>query len=269
MADERILAKCADGRVGNLILSPREGFWSDCPCVETDPSVSAYQFFDDFVDSSVGIVTSRWYKSALNGTVALTSAATLALGGVMLLNSGGGKNDYVCIRSVDADVASGAFKILKNSGKKLWFAAKVYLGSATLTDSVIYVGLGDGTTEQPGATGSGASQFTDGLYFRTLIASPTALDVGYDNAAGGAETVQSAVKTVVKETWYTLGFKFDGVNSIQAYVDNVAVGVPILADATDFPSLVGLTPYLHILNGNVAAVSKLMYIDWIKCVQIR
>jgi hypothetical protein len=269
MADERILAKCADGRVGNLILSPREGFWSDCPCVETDPTVSAYQFFDDFVYSNVGIVTSKWFKSADTGTAALTSAATLALGGVMLLDTTAVKDKWVCLRSVDADVASGAFKITKDSGKKLWYAARVYLSPVTIADSAIYIGLGDGTTEQPAATATGAEQFTDGLYFRTLAATPDSLDIGYCNAGGGAESKQSAVKTLVGTTWYTLGLKFDGVNSIQAFVDGTAVGVPILADATDFPSLVGLTPYLHILNGSTAATSRKLYIDWVKCVQIR
>lgn len=267
MADERILARCAAGRNGNMVLSPAEGFWSDCPCVETDPSVSAYQFFDDFVDSSLGIVTSRWYKSADTGTVALTSAATLALGGVVLLDTTAAKDKWVCIRSVDADIASGAFKITKDSGKKLWFAARIYLSS--VADDAIYIGLGDGTTEQPAATTTGAEQFTDGFYFRTLTASPTALDIGYCNAGGGAETAQSAVKTIAATTWYTLGMKFNGVNSIQCYVDGVAVGVPILADATDWPTAVGLTPYLHILNGATAATSRKLYVDWIKVVQQR
>ena len=268
MADERILAKCAEGRDGNRILSPAEGFWSDCPCVEVDPSVSAYQFWDDFTYSSVGIVTSKWYKSADTGTAALVSAATLALGGIMLLDTTAVKDKWVCLRSVDADIASGAFKITKDSGKKLWYAARVYI-TPTLADSAIYLGLGDGTTEQPAATATGAEQFTDGLYFRTLCASPTALDIGYCNAGGGAESKQSGVKTLVAATWYTLGLKFDGVNSVQAYVDGTVVGVPILADATDFPTAVGLTPYLHILNGSTAATARKLYIDWVKCVQLR
>ena len=268
MADERILARCTAGRNGNLVLSPAEGFWSDCPCVETDPSVSAYQIFDDFVESSVGIVTSKWYKVVDTGSAALASAAALALGGITKFDTTVAQNKWACLRVVDADAAQGAFRIVANSGKKLWFAARIYSSSVALTGQIIYVGLGDGTTDQCGANGTGESAFTDGLYLRTLTASPTALDFACINALT-AESPKSAIKTIATATWYTIGFKFDGRGAVQAYANGLAVGSPILVADTAFPTLVGLTPYLYLQKGDAAAASKTLYVDWVKCVQLR
>ena len=269
MADERILARCTAGRNGNLVLSPSgDGFWSDCPCVETDPSVSAYQIFDDFIDSSIGLVTSRWYKAVDTGSVALASAAALALGGIMKFDTTVAQDKWGCLRVVDADAAQGAFRIVANSGKKLWFAARIYSSSAALTGQIIYAGLGDGTTDQCGANGTGASAFTNGLYLRTLTASPTKLDFACINAAV-AESAKSAIQTIATTTWYTIGFKFDGVGAVRAYVNGLAVGNPILVSNTAFPTLVGLTPYLYLQKGDAAAASKTVYVDWVKCVQLR
>ena len=269
MADERILSRCTAGRNGNLILSPSgDGFWSDCPCVETDPSISAYQIFDDFVESSVGIVTSKWFKNSDTGTAVLASAAALALGGIMKFDTTVAQDKWVVLRVVDADAAQGAFRIVANSGKKLWFAARIYSSSAALTGQIVYAGLGDGTTDQCGANGTGASAFTNGLYLRTLTASPTKLDFACINAAA-PESAKSAIKTIATATWYTIGFKFDGIGAVQAYADGVAVGNPILVSDTAFPTLVGLTPYLYLQKGDAAAASKTVYVDWIKVVQLR
>ncbi len=264
MADERILARCAAGRDGEYALSPAEGFWSDCPCVEVDPSVSAYEVFDDFVYSSVGDVTSKWMKDADTGTAALGSAATYGLGGIMVMDTTAAKNKYVGLKVMDADAKNGSFKITKSSGKKLWFAARVKLTS--VADEVLYIGLIDGATTKCGADDSGAENLADGVYFRTLTATPTALDFAVANTVGG-ETAHAAVATIAASTWYTFGFKFDGANSVQAYVNGTALSNPFQADATDFPTLVALTPHIYIQSGN--GTRAYMYVDWVKVVQLR
>jgi len=264
MADERILARCAAGRDGEFVLSPAEGFWSDCPCVEVDPSVSAYEIFDDFVYSSVGDVTSKWMKDADTGTATLGSAATYGLGGIMVMDTTAAKNKYVGLKVMDADAKNGGFKITKSSGKKLWFAAKVKLTS--LADEILYVGLIDGATTKCAADDTGAENLADGVYFRTLTATPTKLDYCVANTAGG-ETATSDVATLVASTWTTIGFKFDGANTIQAWLNGVALHDVHMADETDFPTAVALTPYLYIHSGN--GTRAYMYVDWVKCVQMR
>lgn len=266
MADERILARCAAGRDGELVLSPSEGFWSDCPVVSVDPNVSAYEVFDDFTWSSVGDVTSKWMKDADTGTAVLGSAATYGLGGVMVMNTTAAKNKYVGLKVTDADAKNSAFKITAANGKKLWFACKFKV--TDLTDDVIYIGLIDGTTTKCGADDTGAENLADGIYFRTLTATPTALDFAIANTAGGETVVKAGAKTLVADTWVIAAFKWDGVNTVIPYFDGVAYpAYNVVSSATDFPSAVSLAPRLYVHSGNGTDTS--LVVDWIKCVQDR
>jgi len=265
MADERILKRCSDGRNGNLILSPTEGFWSNCPTIEVNPEVSAYELFDDFMYSDIGDVTSKWMKDAVNGTVANGSAASYRLGGVVVLSSNSTKNDYVNLKAWDSDNAGGPFKITSGSGKKLWFEAAVYLSS--VADEVMYVGLMDGLTTKPFDDDTGDGIAVDGIYFRTLVASPTAVDFATTRNSTEA-VVKAAIQTVAATTWYRFGFYFDGVSTVIAYVNGLQEsGTAVTVTATTFPYDVGLTPYIGILTG--AGADKKLAVDWIKCVQAR
>lgn len=267
MADERILKRCSDGCDGDLILSPTEGLWSDCPCVSMDPNVTAYEFVEDFTFSGIGDVTSKFMIDAVHGTAALGSAATYGLGGVLVLDTGATKNDYINAKVSDADAAKGAFKITANSGKKLWFEARFYLTAETFSGEAAYVGLFDGATTKPFADDTGAADMADGLYFRTLVASPTELDWCRLRNTTEAE-VKANISAVAKDTWIRVGFKFDGASTVVPYINGTAYPQysTNVAVAT-FPYDVALTPFFGILTG--AAQTKKLIIDWIRCAQKR
>ena len=267
MADERILARCAAGRNGELILSPNEGFWSNCPTVQVNPEVSAYELVDDFMVSSIGDVTGRWMKDVVGAatTIGLASSVTYGLGGVIVLDAGTtAKNNYANLKVTDADAALGAFKITANSGKKLWFAARFELSS--VADECMCIGLLDGATTKPFADDTGARNMTGGLYFRTLTASPTALD--FARTRGSTEgVIKAGIKTLVASTWVIAGFYFDGVTTVLPFINGVQASYPTRVDVATFPYDIGLTPYIGILAG--ANASKKLIVDWIRVVQIR
>lgn len=267
MADERILKKCSDGRDGDLILSPTEGFWSDCPCVSVDPNVGAYEVVDDFEYSAIGDVSSKWMLDQLNSAAALGSAASYGLGGVLVVATGATKNDYANLKAWDSDNAGGPFKITASSGKKLWFAARLYMTAAVFTNEVLYIGLMDGATTKPFADDTGVAAMEDGLYFRTLVASPTELDFARTRNTIGAE-IKGNIATVAKDRWITVGFKFDGAKTVIPYINGVAYPqYNTNVSVATFPYDVGLTPYFGILTG--AGAAKTLVVDWIKCVQER
>lgn len=268
MADERILNKCSKGRNGNLILSPIDGLWADCPCLEVDPNVSSYEVVDDFIDSNIGDVTSKWMLDNTNGTVALGSAATYGLGGMAIFNTGATDEDWVNLKAWDSDNAGGPFKITANSGKKLWFEAKFYLTAVGAVEVVaFYVGLMDGATTEPMADATGERNMDDGIYFRTLSDASTELDFARTRNTTEAE-IKANIATLVKGTFIRVGFRFDGASTIVPYINGVAYPQynTNVAVAT-FPYDVGLTPYVGIKT--TEAVNKIAVVDWIKCIQMR
>ncbi len=267
MADERIIKRCSEGRNGNLILSPTEGFWSNCPTVEVNPEVSAYEFFDDFMFSNIGDVTSKWMLDNTNGTVAAGSGATYGLGGMAIFNTGATDEDWVNLKGWDSDNAGGPFKITANSGKKLWFESKFYLTAVGAVEVVaFYVGLMDGLTTEPMADATGAKNMVDGIYFRTLSDASTQLD--FATTRNSTETeVKAAINTLVKDTFVRVGFYFDGANTVQAYINGVATSTVVNVAATTFPYDVGLCPYVGIKT--TEAVNKIAVVDYVKCIQMR
>lgn len=266
MADERILAKCAAGRNGDLVLSPAEGFWSDCPCVSVDPSLSAFEVVDDFTFSSVGDVTSKWMKDADTGIAVLGSAATYGLGGVMVLSTTASKNKYVGLKVTDADAKNSAFRMSAANGKKLWFGCKFKV--TDLTDDIIYIGLIDGATTKCATDNTGAEALADGVYFRVLTASPTKLDFAYNNTAGTEVVPKAAINTLIADTWVTAAFKWDGVGSVVPYINGVAYPqYSAKASNANFPTAVSLAPRLYVHSGNGTDTS--LVVDWIKVVQAR
>jgi len=274
MADERILAKCAEGRNGELVLSPAEGFWAKCPTLQVDPALSAYSLFDDFMELNRGPITNRWQMDSVGiaSTANLGSSATYGLGGVVVLDAGiSAKNDYVNLKAVDVDAPLGAFKITAASGKKLWYAMKFKLTAVTY--DCICFGLLDGTTTKPFAddTGAESTVVVDGLYFRTLSgvlgAGGSVLDFARARNTAAEGVIKAGIATLVADTWITAGFFFDGVSAVIPYINGVQQPYPTAVNVATFPYDVGLTPYIGILASENA--SKKLVVDWVKVVQER
>jgi len=248
------------------------GFWSDCPIPRVNPEESAYEFFDDFTKFSVGDNTGIWTLDQTNGSAVLVSSeAATGKGGVVRIGTDGtADNDYATIKVTTADTGA-AFRIEDGAttSKKLWFAARVY--PYEVTDCSYYVGLFDQTTTEPGLDDTGAENLgaaQDGVYFRSLNGTPTELD--FCCAKNGSETeVKGAAGTLAATTWITVGFKYDGNSTVQAWINGVKVATVMSTSLTNFPDDVGLTPLMFVKDGEATGEIKYLYCDWIKCVQER
>lgn len=246
---------------GFLKTADGDGLWSGAPDLN-HPEV-AYGISDDFVELGVGDATSRWTLDATNGTAVLGSAETVGLGGVVVLNAPGGlDNDWVSLKLTTTDTGA-AFKITKDSGKKLWFGAK--LSVEQIIETCCYVGLFAEGEAEVGADDTGARNMVDGVYFRMLL---HAVSDAWDFATtkNSVEQEVAAAAQAADTDSHIFGLYFNGESTIYAYIDGSVVGQQEVDDA-EFPDDVGLTPLVFVKTGE--AGSKDVHLDWIKCVQLR
>ena len=265
--DFRIIKHCGKGRDADQILSPISGFWAGCPIPRVDPENSCYEIYDDFTSFDVGDATSKWTLDQLNGTAVLVSAeAATGLGGVVALTAANNDNDFAQIKVTSTDTGA-PFKIVEDSGKPLWFAARVYVSSIA-ADSSYYVGLFNAGATEIQADNSGAahaSKLIDGVYLRTLCATPTEIDIGINKDSTETE-VEGAAGTLAATTWTTLGFYFDGAATVAFYQDGVLISA-LDTEATNMPDDQGLTPAVAVKSGTTS--NRVLNVDWIRCVQKR
>lgn len=221
-----------------------------------------YGICDDFLELGIGDVTSRWTLDNTNGTAVLGSAETVGLGGVVTLNAPGTDNDWVSLKLTTTDTGA-PFKITASSGKKLWFGARV--AQASLVETCFYVGLFNENDKEVGADDSGAESVTDGVYWRNLLHA-TSDKPDFCVAKNGTETIVKDGAYTQDTEFHIFGFYFDGATTIYPYVDGTGY-TTVSAAATNFPNDQGLTPLVFMKAGTGA--SKTVYLDWIKCVQLR
>jgi len=265
------------GRNADQFLSPYSGFWAECPVPAIDLENSSFEVSDDFTSLSVGDATGKWTLDHTNGSVILTDCQLFdgtneRLGGIIKLGTDGSlDNDFATLKASSTDTGA-PFKITTDSGKRLWFATKIFVSS--ITDCSYYIGLCDQTVTEPGTDDDGDENFgaaQDGVYFRTKNATPTEID--WCSTKNGAETeIDDNIATLAASTWVTLGFLFNGVSEVRPFVNGAATGAVVATGATNFPggsTDQGLTPFIYVKEGSVGGTATYIYCDWIKCVQER
>lgn len=212
--------------------SDARAFFSGMP-LDVSVNPDYIYFFDDFVGMKAFNATDSYdvvkdagasvgIADALGGVVVITSAATTDNDGGLIQQTGG--------------------SFARQSGKKLWFEAKVKVSDI---DNDLFVGLAEEAATNPEAVIAagihriGIEVVSDSDSGLGLLMSSNSDGTTLDRATLG--------KNMVANTYKTLGFYYDGV-SIDFYVDRVKVlsGVtPRPASATD---LMGIAIYS--LSGN-------------------
>jgi hypothetical protein len=201
-----------------------------------DPSVN-HTYFNDFD-----------VYAAADWTVTETQAgATQAIanadGGVLLLTNTAADNDLVALQ-----LSKETFKF--HVGKETFFKARFKVSDATQSDLVIGLQITDTT---PLAV-------TDGVYFRKDNGDTNLDFVVVKNSTA---TTASAIATLANATYITVGFVYDGIDSIKYFAGTDAVSPTYLGKlaTTNLPDDEELTISFAIQNGE--AVAKTMSIDYI------
>ncbi len=198
-----------------------------------DPT-SWHTYFTDFNT----YLASEWVVTAVGaGSVALTAGD----GGLLLLTNAAADND---IEAVQSNVGS----FLMEAGHPAVFKARFKVSDATQSDFVMGLQIIDTT---PLAV-------SDGIWFQKDDGDAL-LDVYMGKSSGAGTTSALAIATVVADTYLTVGWYYDGKQTLTYFVNDIAIG-HLVASSTYLPDA-NLALSFAIQNGE--AVAKTMTCDYI------
>jgi len=177
----------------------------------------------------------------------------------------------VLLGSVDNEACEVQYPcpITVSGGKKWAMEARLKANSITDNDIGYFFGLMVSSTLVGNLIiDDGASVQTEGsLGVQVFHADADAVDVVYDETSQSPVVHDAGVKAVTVNTYFTVGFYFDGTD-IQVFVDGVNTADPILASdisAADFPTAAVMQPTIATKNG--AAEDDTVSYDWMRFAQ--
>lgn len=247
---------------------PSPIIWADCPVITIirDPGVGLHlhEDFDGGVISN-DVAQSRF---SLVGTNPDIDGVSDELSVVEIEGSGAGDDEAYLVSNI-------IYELKMNSGKKMWFEAKIKFEDID-DDSCFICGLGESSLLAADAMtddSSGSTTLADydfvGFHAGCDGTNMDDIDCIYheDGDGGTVTRVAEAVDNadLVDDTYIQLGMKFDGVKTVTFYVDGVAVTTTL--DIDDFATGTAneLDP-LGIIVGikNLQGTASFLAADWIR-----
>jgi len=206
---------------------------------ELDPTIN-HTYFNDFDTYAAGDWTITTTEA---GAGSATEALTNVDGGVLLVTNDDADNDADFFNKVGES-------FLMVAGKKAYFKARFAVSDAIQSDFVIGLQITDTT---PLAV-------SDGIYFQKDDGDAS---LDFHVTKDSSSTSASAIATVVDDTYITVGFYYDGVDSVYYYAGTDSKNPTLLGKSavTNLPDDEELTISFGIQNGEAAA--KTMSIDYI------
>lgn len=191
-----------------------------------------HMFFEDFD-----------YYVAANWTVTEVGTGSRALqdadGGRLLITNGAVDDNSNFFNKVGES-------FLVQTGKKLWFKAKMQISDATQSDLVCGLQITDTTP----------LDVTDGIFF---LKADGAATLDFIAEKDNVQVSAAAVASLSDATDFTLGFFWDGISRIWYDVDGTTLGY--IDPGTSLPDDEVLTVSFGVQNGE--AVAKTLAVDYI------
>lgn len=191
-------------------------------------------YFNDFHEYLAG----EW---TITATGAGTTALTDINGGAILLTNAAADND----NRFHQKVGEG---FLLAANKQAFFKTRFKVSDATESDVVIGLQVTDTTP----------LDVTDGIYFLKADGAATIDFICRKDASTGSNS-DTAIASLVSDTFITLAWYFDGVSTVKYYVDGLLDG-EVSGSSTYLPDT-ELTISFGIQNGE--AVAKTMTLDYV------
>lgn len=210
-----------------------------------DPDLVVWK--NDFIQASDLDASNDWTATQVDA--ATDALAVLALAADAL-------NGELTVTPNDADDDSTALQLNNefvklSNGKKVWFEAMVKVDDAD--DCDLRVGLAVNDTTPLDAS--------DYLYFQLTDASAS---LSFVSAQASTSTL-SAIATVEDDVYIKLGFRWDGDNTVEVFVNRRKVGE--ISDVANISEDEQLAPTLFIRNGSAEA--RTLTVDYIFVAQER
>jgi len=225
--------------------------------------MASFEINDDFlglaIDDTKANPTDWVFTGDVDGMVVLQASQ---LGGVVRITADNATTNH----GTTISKAGEPFAIVQNSGKKLWYGARVKNTVGTLDKHLLAFGLAGAGLDQDVMTDTTGviADNKDFVGFNILAAASEGVLCSYKTST---ETVVSQAALTDDEDWHRFALVFDGLLSVQPWVDGVKLATVIDVSAAAFPE-VGLTPYFGIKVVGTAA-DEILDVDYIRCVQLR
>lgn len=229
-----------------------------------------YGIFNDFMNSTGGITT--FLDTGV--TARLLGTAGTSDGGVIRILHDTTANDEGHFGITDGFGAP--FNFSSTAPRALAFEARFRVSSVANTTLPFFVGLG-----APGLVATGQMDDTTGeladkdfIGFQTLVAAGATMLTSYKKNGQTKQAPSGNNTTIVADTWYKVGFRFDpGADNAKRLVffrDGVALPTEVTATdftAVTFPDDVPLCPV--VLTQNDGGAANHISVDWIAVYQDR
>ena len=181
--------------------------------------------------------------------------------GVVEIGATGADNDEAFM--VSGNNEQGAFKIDQDSSQRCAFECRVKLNSVAAETAFVFGLSEEGLAAADSlANDTGALGDKDWVVFHSDCAAPTALDFVTRVSGTAAQVHGAGLQTLVAATWYKLGFIFDGVKTIDVYIDGAQVDTLDISASTSFPDSEELSVILGVKTGE--GVAKQFDVDWVR-----
>ena len=195
--------------------------------------------FDDFTSYVAG----NWTKTVIGTGDFAQGTATF---GTVVGTNSAADNDGVQLQLVSTPFTP-------TSGKKAFFKARLKVSDATESDLAIGLIIID-TTILGATSGDGV---TDGIFFQKNDGSTTLTAYCQKNTTTGQTSATAG--TVVTDTFFTVGWYYNGKDAVEVYFDDVKVAT-LDGSSTYLPDATNLAPSVALLNG--AAAAKVVTVDF-------
>ncbi len=262
------------GRLGSPVI------WETCPWDKLAAGqLDGFAYFNDFIGNytqatnlSVGGVNAM----KENGFVAFTSAtgganssitmsAAAPYGVVQLCETTA--DETVCLSGLGGSGSAG--QVVFESGKRLWFEARIQVNTIAADDIGVFCGFGEeGLCVTVGVIGADdALTSKDLVGFHRLGTGTTAIGTYFRTQGAALGTVSATAGTIAADTWKKLGIYCDGT-TVYFYLDGVLLADSVTLATADFPDGEEMCFYLAGTSGATAG-NSVISIDWVKIAQLR
>ena len=248
---------------------PSPSIWADCPVITIikNPAVGIH-LFEDFEGGTITDDVAQFRFSLVGDTPDITQV-TDEVNGVVEIDAQGAINKEAHL------VSNILYELAKNNRKKMWLEARFKLLDSNAAQAILF-GLGEDSMlvadniQDDGVLlgdydfiGFAAMQASDGAVMGDIDA------VYHEAGDGGTPTVVKADVvdidgTTQDDTYWRLGLRFDGLETVRFYLNGISVGT---LDLDDFDTSDQLTEKLGVVLGikfDASVTGDGMQVDWIR-----
>ena len=248
---------------------PSPIIWGDCPWLEIEAQVGqgngGYSFFDDFVNAPDHLTNVIHGAAQVGKYQVFTSDGSAAVGNVSAAGGALFMNSVESNKGASVRTGGAAFNLATLS-KKLWFEARVKVGSVADTKNGVFLGLYDDTamsaTVPIAADGTLAANTYVG--FHRLEADGDQFDLVHGDGSTATTLAADAI-TLAEDTYVKVGMVFES-DTITFYKDGTALSDTLSVGATEYPDAETVNPTIAILGAATEATG--VTLDWWRVAQL-